>query len=269
MEINIKNLTYSYKNKKLLDRINTKIEDNMITGIIGEYKTVLCDLLDGVKEFDNGEIVIGDIPLIKDNLKVVRKEVSVIKQNYEDQFFTNNVKEEIMFLISRLSYVPKDINKKINQALTMVGLNENIINRGIDELTSGEKKLLQIAVSIIYNPDIIIFDEVFTELDRVSCKKILKLIKELKEKYKKTIIIASNDVNLLYEVTDNIIILRKGKVLTCGKTVEVYQDSELLNNSDVDIPDLIRFTQLAKSKKVKLSFHRDIRDLIKDVYKHV
>ena len=144
-----------------------------------------------------------------------------------------------------------------------------MLDSKISELTSGEKKLLQVAVSIIYNPDIIIFDEVFTELDRVNKKKLINLIKKLKDKYNKTVIIVSNDVNILYEITDNIVILKKGHVQVIGETSEVYQNTNILKTTKIDIPDLVRFTLLAKSKKVKLSFHRDIRDLIKDVYKHV
>lgn len=266
MEIVLKNVTYNYKNKKLLNKLNLTIEHNKITGITGSYKSILCKMLDGIKEFD-GEIIIGDIPVIKENIKAVRKTVSMIHQDYENQFFTNNVKEEIEFLISRLSYKPADINKKMNQALEIVGLSRDLLNKNIDELSDVEKKLLQISVSLIYNPDIIIFDEALVNLDRNNSNKIIRLIKDLKNKYKKTIIIASNDVNTLYEITDNIIILKNGKVYISGNTDKIYQNEDITN--DIDIPDLVRFTNLAKSKKVKLSYHKDIRDLIKDVYKHV
>lgn len=269
MEIVFKNVIYSYKNKKLLDKINLTINDNKITGITGENKTVLCELLYGTKKCTSGEIVIGDIPIIKENFKTVRKIVSIIHQDYNNQFFTNNVEEEIMFLISRLSYKPSNINKKMNQALEIVGLDKDILKSNINELTSGEKKLLQIAVSIIYNPDIIIFDEPFVELDRINTKKIVKLIKMLRDKYNKTVIISSNNINLLYELTDDIVILKKGHVLYNGDTYTTYQKSDVQKDKEIILPDLVKFTVLAKNKKVKLSYHRDIRDLIKDVYKHV
>ena len=269
MEIIINNLTYVYKNKKVLDNLNLKIESNKITGITGNNKTLLCELLDGVKYPTSGEILLDEININKDNIKYIRKAVSMIHQDYNDQFFTNNVKEEVMFLISRLDYKPKDINKKINQSLEIVGLNPNIISKNISSLTSGEKKLLQIAISLIYNPDIIIFDESFVALDRFNKKKIIKLIKTLKNTYKKTIIISSNDVNLLYELTDNIVILHNKDVLYKGKTTTIYQDKDIISDKRICIPDLVKFTYLAKNKKVKLSYHTDILDLIKDVYKHV
>ena len=107
------------------------------------------------------------------------------------------------------------------------------------------------------------------ELDYSNQKKLIKLIKALKEKYHKTVIIASNNANILYEITDDIVILKKGRILAADNTIKVYQNTNLLKENEVDVPDLIKFTMLAKEKKIKLSYHRDIRDLIKDVYKHV
>lgn len=269
MEITLKNVGYRYKNKKILDHINLKIADNHITGITGEYKTLLCEIIDAVKLDYTGTVTVGDALLNKENLKWIRKEVCLIHQNWQNQFFTDNVKEEIIFLVSRLAYQPKDLNKKMEQSLEMVGLNKTYLNKEIKVLSSGEQKLLQVAISLIYNPNIIIFDEPFVELDYKNQRKLLKLIKVLKEKYQKTIIITSNNCNLLYEITDDIVILKKGRILAADSTVKVYQNISLLKENDVDIPDLIKFTMLAKEKKIKLSFHRDIRDLIKDVYKHV
>lgn len=269
MEIVLKNVNYSYKNKKLLDKVSLTIESNKITGIIGDNKSILCEIIDDIKDFNSGEITLDKVEYNKENLKTIRNKVAMIKQNSADQFFTSNPKEEIMFLISRLDYKPKDINKKIDQALEIVGLSNDILNKDLEALTVGQKKLFQIAISLIYNPDVIIFDEAFVALDRTNKKKIIKLIKELKNKYKKTIIISSNNYNLLYEITDNIIILKKSHVLISGKTSDIYQNITFLKENKIDIPNLVKFTMLAKDKKVKLSYHQDILDLIKDVYKHV
>lgn len=269
MEIILKNISYKYKTKKILDNINLKVKCNQIIGLTGESKTLLCELLDATIKPSEGEILFEDICLGKPTLKEIRKKVCVIKQDYRKQFFTDNVNEEIEFLLSRLNYKPKDLAKKKKQALEIVGLNESYLDKNISELSAGDRKLIQIAIGLINNPSIIIFDETFTELDNNNRKVLVKLIKNLKTKYNKTVVISSNDANLLYELTDEIIVLRKGKVLVFGDTVETYKNVELLSKNNIEIPDLIMFTYLAKDKKVKLSYHRDIRDLIKDVYKHV
>lgn len=268
MEIVFTDVSYKYRNKKILNSINFTIKANKITGITGDNKTLICDILDATKYIDKGFITIGDIPLIKDNVKVIRKIVSLINQDYNKQFFTNNIYEEVKFLVERLEYKPKDIDKKIDESLSMVGLKRNKYAL-ISSLTEAEKKLLQIAVSLIFNPDIIIFDESFNSLDKVNKRRIIKLIKALKTKYNKTIIISSNDVDLLYSLVDEIIIIKKGNVLVSGDIKDIYENERLLDGLNIDIPLLSRFTFLSRKKKQKISFHKDYLDLIKDVYRHV
>ena len=219
MEIILKNVGYRYKNKKLLDRINFKIESNHIIGITGEYKTLLCELIDALKFPSTGSITVGNLEINSENLCQVRKEVALVTQNPKEQFFTDSLKEEMEFLISRLNYHPKNLSKKISQAFTMVGLEESYFEKPISTLSTGEIKLVQIVLSLIYNP--------------------------------------------------SIIILEKGHLLAFGNVLEIYQDIPFLIENELEIPDLVRFTMLARKKKIKLSFHRDVRDLIKDVYKHV
>ncbi len=269
MEIILKNVGYRYKNKKLLDRINFKIESNHIIGITGEYKTLLCELIDALKFPSTGSITVGNLEINSENLCQVRKEVALVTQNPKEQFFTDSLKEEMEFLISRLNYHPKNLSKKISQAFTMVGLEESYFEKPISTLSTGEIKLVQIVLSLIYNPSIIILDEPFVELDYQKQKKLTHFIKVLQEKYHKTILISSNHINLLYELVDDIIILKKGHLLAFGNVLEIYQDIPFLIENELEIPDLVRFTMLARKKKIKLSFHRDVRDLIKDVYKHV
>ena len=269
MEIVFKNVSYRYKNKSLLDHINLTIEGEKITGIIGKQKTLLSELIGALHLNYTGTITVDDVSLNSESFKKIHQEIGFIYQNWQDQFYTDNLKEEVLFLVSRLDYQTKNVNQKIEQALTMVGLDHNYNRRKISTLSSGEKKLLQIATCLISNPKVIVLDEPFVELDYISQKRIIQLLKLLKEKYHKTIIIASNDDNLLYEITDNIIILQKGHILIHDQTTKVYQDIDFLKNHHLEIPNLIQFTALAKEKKVKLSYHRDIRDLIKDVYKHV
>ena len=72
-----------------------------------------------------------------------------------------------------------------------------------------------------------------------------------------------------YAAYKHLIIIKNTRVIAADETTKIYQDVDFLTYNEINIPDLVRFTYLAKKKKVKLSYHRDIRDLIKDVYKHV
>lgn len=269
MEVVLKNVNYRYKSKKILEKVNLKISSDKITGITGDNKTLLIEMIDSLTFPSYGEIKIGNEVVNKDNLMEMRKKVCLIRQQSSEQFFTDTPREEMMFLVGRLDYRNKNIVKKMKDALKLVGLNENYLDEKLLYLSAGEQKLIQVAINLLYNPKIIIFDEPFVELDYHNKKKLIKLIKLLKERYHKTVIIASNDSNLLYELTDDLIVIKKTRVIAADETIKIYQDVDFLIYNEIDIPDLVYFTYLAKKKKVKLSYHRDIRDLIKDVYKHV
>ena len=98
---------------------------------------------------------------------------------------------------------------------------------------------------------------------------MIRLIKMLHERYHKTIIIASNDNSMLYELTEDLVVIKGSHIIAADKTEMIYQDVEFLLNNNIEIPEIVLFTYKAREKHVKLSYHKDIRDLIKDVYKHV
>ena len=92
----------------------------------------------------------------------------------------------------------------------------------------------------------------------------------MKDQYKKIVIFISKDIEKLYQNTDSILIYNNGDIIIQGKTKEVMKKVELLKENKIDIPKIVDFTyQVKKEKKVKLDYHQDIRDLIKDIYKHV
>lgn len=269
MEIILKNVGYHYKNKKYLEKINLHIKPNRITGITGENKTLLAELIDALTFSSYGEIKVGGNIINRKNLIEVRRNVCMIHQKPMNQFFTTTVKDEMEFLIGRLDYKNKNIHKKMRDSLLIVGLNDSYLEKTIYELSSGEQKLIQVAISLLYNPKVVIFDEPFVELDYTNKKKMIRLIKLLKERYHKTVIVTSNDSNMLYSLTDDLVILKGTRIIAADKTEKIYEDVEFLESNEIEIPEIVLFTYKAKKRNVKLSYHKDIRDLIKDVYKHV
>ena len=174
------------------------------------------------------------------------------------------------FIIKYYKLTIKDPNKKILDSLKIVGLSNDYLEKNITSLSNSELKLIQLAISLLSNPDIILLDEPFINLDTKNEKKILVLLNKLKDHYKKTIVIASHDSNMLYKYTSKIIIIKNNKILIEGKTKEVYEKVAYLIRNKIEIPDIVMFTYKAKhDKNIHIDYHRDIRDLIKDIYKHV
>ena len=96
------------------------------------------------------------------------------------------------------------------------------------------------------------------------------LLQIVKEQFNINIILLSNDQNTLHKYTDNMIFIKNNNVILEGQTNEVYQRVDFLKKNKFLIPEIIEFTYLAKKKKsVKIDYHKDIRDIIQDIYKHV
>ena len=124
-------------------------------------------------------------------------------------------------------------------------------------------------MGLLSNPLIIILKDPFYGLDLKNEKQIMTLLIRLKEKYNKYIIINTTDSNKLYKYTNHLLVF-KNRLLLDGPTKEIYQRVDYLHKNRIPIPEIVSFTYLAKkTKKVKIDYHRDIRDLIKDIYKHV
>ena len=152
----------------------------------------------------------------------------------------------------------------------IVGLNDKYLTRNISSLSSSEKKLLELSTVLLINPKILLLDEPFINMDNKNEKKLARLLDQLNDRFNINVVIASNDSNILYKYTKKVILLKDNKVFMEGDTKEVYSDVLLLKKNNFDIPEIVEFVYLAKKKKnVKIDYHRDIRDLIKDIYKHV
>lgn len=253
------------KYKDLLNDISYKFFSKRIIGLYGDNCNYIMDIINGdILDYD-GEMYL-DNNLIEKNF--YRKNPSLIA--FIDSkifFYTTKVDEEFKFNVSFRKY-DCDLEKKEKEVLKLVGLDESFLKRNINTLSSSEKYLLSIAVNLIYEPKIVMFKDVFWGLDRNSKKKVMTLIKNLKED-NKIIIVSHRDTNILYELVDDVILMDKDNIYKEGLSDEIFTSTEIMKEKVIPMPYITKVTYLAKNKKVKLSYHKDVRDIIKDIYKHV
>ncbi|HHT38046.1 MAG TPA: ATP-binding cassette domain-containing protein [Mollicutes bacterium] len=281
MAIEIKEVSYVYNENTpsshtALKNINVTIEEEKVTGIIGKIgsgKTTLVELLNALLIPTKGEVKVAGFDIEKkmkpEDLKALRRKVGLVFQFPEDQFFNITVKEEVAFALKHFRYKSDRVHKQVLEALSMVGLDESYLNQNVFNLSTGEKRKVAIASILVFNPKIIILDEPTVGLDYNNKKKLLMLIKKLKNKYNKTIIIVSHDIDMLNIVADNIIVMDKGEVVISAPKNEVLKEDSLKNHG-LSLPKITEFIEIVATKKgIKLKNTTDIKDLIKDVYRHV
>lgn len=269
MAIVLKNISYKhsqYDKEYFFNNIDLEIDENTICGIIGESgsgKTTLLELIAGINKPTNGEVLIDYIDINKEDY---RKNIGVVFQFPEEQFFEINVRKEIEFAAK--NYHVK--RSKLKEVLRVVGLSDDVLLKKLDSLSNGEKRLVAIASVLIYNPKIILFDEPTIGLDYKNKKKIINLIKELKNRYDKTVIVVSHDIDLLYLLCNDLIVLSDGKVILYGDSESVFNEIDIIKKYDIQLPRVLKFINyLYDNKNIKLLPCKTINDLIKEVYRNV
>ena len=197
--------------------------------------------------------------------------IKIIDKEIDDSLLSLNVYQYMRYDIIDNLLNLKDYKKKIYDSLSIVGLKNLNLNKKVIELSSCEKKLLQFATALLSNPDIIIFDCFFEVFDIKLRKKISNLLSQLVERYKKVVILCSNQGEFIYKYTNYSIVIKDRKKLIDGKTEEVFTNNvRLLIDNGFDVPEIIMFSYKANLiKNAKLNYHKDCRDLIKDIYKKV
>lgn len=262
MELKIKDYHY---NDTLL---NFSINSNNIIGITGTDKNKLIDIIKLERNY-KGKIFIDTKEITKSEISTYKKKIISITEELEYAPFLKNIYQLMTYEIKRRGLILKNSEKKIKDSLKIVGLNENYLERNLVTLSTSEKKFIQLAVALLSNPDILIINEPFKGLDIKNEKKIFILLQKIKEQYKKCIIFISNDSNMLYRYTNYLIIFRNNKIIE-GSTTDLFKRVDYLKRNKIVIPKIVEFTYLAKKKKnIRLEYHKDIRDIIKDIYKHV
>ena len=242
------------------NKTQIKLESNKIIGINKNIDLSKVLNTNNIIKINNLEI----------NKLEYKKKISYINKDYQPISFKSNIYELMYYEIRKKDLKLKNPAKKMKDALRIVGLKVSLLERNINTLSSSERKLFSISLALLSNPEIIILEEPFIYLDLHNRKKLMILLKRMKDDYNKTIIIISNDNNILYKYTDYVLLYKNTKIQLQGNTKEVFSNITSLNKHKIELPESVEFTYKAKLKKnVRLDYHKDIRDLIKDIYKHV
>lgn len=197
--INIKNLTFSYNENKILDKVNLNIYRGKIFGIFGRSgsgKSTLIDIISGLIEPTDGDILYNDSTKIYDNIFEWQSLIGYVSQ--EPLLLNDTIKNNIC-----LGVQEKDIDlEKLKNVLKLINIdkfgpknnfNEDTkVGEGGSKISGGQKQRVAIARSLYFNPKILIFDESTSAIDREGEQQILDLIVKLKQNHI-VIIISHNE----------------------------------------------------------------------------
>jgi ABC-2 type transport system ATP-binding protein len=201
--LSIHNLAKSYPKKKLFDQLHLQVETGQIIGLVGENgagKSTLLSILASLITPDSGTVTFNGISYSERNK--IRKEIGYVPQ--ELSLWENLTVEENMLYFSKLSWGNISLQQcqQLCQQMQLTQWKEKCAN-----LSGGMKRKLNIAISLIHNPNLILLDEPTVGIDMRSKEEIGLYLKRLAKEQQKTIIYTSHDMNEIESYCDHVYII--------------------------------------------------------------
>lgn len=240
IQLSTENLSFTYPDgTQALKNINIEIEKGEKVAIIGPNgagKSTLFSHFNGLTEPTSGCVKIEDKPISfeKDELLKVRQKVGIVFQDPNDQLFAPTVKEDIAFGPMNLGLSYDEVEKRVEDALKMVGM-ENYEDKTPHHLSGGQQKRIAIAGIIAMKPELMILDEPTAGLDPDGVEKVLNIMNQLNEE-EMTLIISSHDIDMISKYADKIFVLYNGEIIESGNKNKIFSDMELLKKAHLRTP---------------------------------
>ena len=190
--IKANNLSKSFNGNRIFSGINFNLEKSRVLGVVGNNgsgKTTLLKIVAGIMNPDTGEMN------LKENIKLdFLGHENMLYQNF-------SILENIDFFSNISGFrISSELQDEIEKALGL----QNILGKKISDLSYGQRKKASMLRSLISDPDLLVLDEPFSNLDSDSTDSFISILKTLKEAGK-SMIISSNRKDIVGSVSDNLL----------------------------------------------------------------
>ena len=249
-----------------LKDVNLDIREGKVTAIIGQTgsgKSTLVQHLNALLLPDEGEIHILDRVITAGEkpkkLKSLRGDVGLVFQFPEYQLFEETVLKDVAFGPKNFGVSEEDAEKKARAALKLVDLPEDCYEKSPLELSGGQKRRTAIAGILAMDPKVLVLDEPTAGLDPAGTKAMMSLFYELNQKYGKTVLMVTHDMENVFAYCDDVAVVADGSILVHTDAQEFFRDSALCRSMNILPPALIRMRDMLNEKG--FSIPADVQDI--------
>ena len=215
-----------------------------VVGHTGSGKSTLVQHMNALLLATTGSVTVFDHPATKGKpLTPIRKKVGMVFQFPEYQLFEETVEKDIMFGPINFGQTKEKAKELAHQMITIVGLDEQLLQRSPFSLSGGQMRRVAIAGILAMEPNILILDEPTVGLDPAGQKSMMELFRTLTEDYGKTIIIVTHDMSVVAEYTNRVLVMNQGKLVFDGSPVTLFSNQELLRECNLDLPSVSRLIE--------------------------
>jgi energy-coupling factor transport system ATP-binding protein len=227
-----------------LNGINLQIRKGEMVGIVGQNgsgKSTLVKCFVGLLRPAGGEVFFGGESIRRLSVGEMARRVGLVLQNPDYQLFTASCRDEIAFGLKNLGVPAEEIQRRVQEALSLVGLSE-MADLFPFRLSFGDRRKLAVAATLALQPQVLILDEPTTAQDHRGRYQLADLARRFHDENHGTVLMITHDVDLIAHYADRLILLHEGRLLLDGPPDQVFSQTEELRRSFV-VPPIA--TQLA------------------------
>ena len=232
--IQFKNISKTFESKTgivhAVKDVNLEINSGEIFGVIGYSgagKSTLVRLINLLERPTQGSIYISGKDITQFNesqLRERRKKIGMIFQQF-NLLSARNVFENIALPLKRQGLSKEEIHDKVIGLLELVGILDKA-KAYPSQLSGGQKQRVAIARALANDPDILLCDEATSALDPQTTKTILKLIKDLNEELKLTVVVITHEMEVVKEICDRVAVMEDGNVIELNTVQNIFSNPQ-------------------------------------------
>jgi energy-coupling factor transport system ATP-binding protein len=240
--IELDNVSFTYRGGETdavpaLANIDLKIESGQFVAIIGQNgsgKSTLVKLLTAILYPTEGSIHIDGVPVDREHRWDVRRKVSVVFQDPDDQLIMNRVIDDVAFGPENMGLSRDEIEERVRSSVRMLGL-EEIGGRLIEDLSPGQKQRVAIAGALAMRPLFLILDEPTSLLPVPVAMRLISTVRDLSLRENMGVLHVTHS---MYEAVlfERVVVMDAGSVVLDGPPAEVFRDVEKLREIGLDVP---------------------------------
>ena len=222
------NLCKTYGKRKVVDNVSISVNRGEVVGLLGPNgagKTTTFYMITGMVSPLSGTVMLDDLDITK--MPMYKRAINKLGYlSQEPSVFTKLTVEENLKLVFEMT----NLSKKEQESKLEILLDEfsitHIRKSKAYVLSGGERRRLEIARSLVINPNFILLDEPFAGIDPIAVEDIQQIVSRLKEK-NIGILITDHNVHETLSITDRSYLLFEGKILKSGTSEELANDEQV------------------------------------------
>lgn len=243
--INCMRHIYPDRTEVSLCGVELVVEAGEIAAILaanGAGKTTLLQHVTGMLRPVEGSVRVFGLDPYRDFEKV-RTRLGVVMQNPAEQIIGPTVGEDVAFGLGHLGLSREEQEKRVQGTLEQLGIG-HLRGKVPHYLSGGEVKKVALAGALVIEPELLVLDEPFAELDVSAVAELVALLRRQSREKGTSIIFTSHQLEPVALLADTVYVLNGGQVAAKGRPLEVFQQGEALERSRLRAPDLFRLVDM-------------------------